>query len=186
MFTDKYQLVPFSIGYKKPTIVLSKDLVNSFSRNQLEVMLAHELAHIRRKDNAASWLALILRDILFFNPAARKAYRMLEIEKEKACDRVVLEKTKASPKLIANTLLDVALFYKNCQPKLNAPKLRLAKGFLYHSCIPKLRVDAIMNPAANKKSTKARFAFKTLAFIALLYPQFSISFTVNGHFIFLR
>jgi len=186
VITNKSQYVPFSIGYKMPIIVLSKDLIETFSKEQLEIMLAHELAHIGRRDTFTGWLSLILRDIMFFNPLIRPIYRMLEEEKEKACDRIALEKTGVSPKEIANTLIDVALFHKTTQPYQKPLYPALTKGLLFNKSTIERRVKSITGTVKKKKSSRVRTSLKIFLFVFLLYIQPGLMININGQILFLR
>ncbi|MHB8841053.1 MAG: M56 family metallopeptidase [Candidatus Aquicultor sp.] len=186
VFSNNYQFVPFSIGYKRPIIVLSRDLVHSFPNEQLEIMLAHELAHIKRRDNLTGWIALILRDLMFYNPLIRLSHRTLEEEKEKTCDRIALESTNATPKIIANTLLDIAIFHK----KSGLQKRRLhpatTESFLYKESALERRVKFITEPIGKNKPSKVRTSLKVLLFLLLLYIQPGLTIVYHGHTLFLR
>ncbi|MBE0447228.1 MAG: M56 family metallopeptidase [Actinobacteria bacterium] len=186
MLTKNFHFVPFSIGRRVPIIVLSEDLINTFPKEQLEIMLAHELAHIRREDNLTGWVALILRDIMFFNPLAHLVYRMLGEEKEKACDRVALEKTGISPKVMANTLLDVAFFYKKARPPQKLLRPVLAKGLLHNRSTLEQRIKSIAEPITGGKPSKVRTSLKASLFIFLLYIQITLTTNIGGQVLFLR
>ena len=54
-----------------------------------EILIRHELSHIRRKDNLIGWVSLIFRDLNFFNPFGYIAYYLIRSEQEKACDGLV-------------------------------------------------------------------------------------------------
>lgn len=81
----------FICGLKKPTIVLSRGLLKLLSQEEVTMVLAHEMAHILRKDVALNWLGVLLRDVMFFNPVAHWAFSMYQKEKEKAADIHALE-----------------------------------------------------------------------------------------------
>lgn len=161
---------PFVVGHRLPIIVLTKDLIKSFSDEQLEVMLAHELAHISRKDNLLGWLSIMLRDILFFNPISRITHRMLEQEKEKACDQQVVEKAGISPAVVSTTLLDIAIFRKKAlshqKHYYNSP----SKSSLFKETNLEKRIAWLSEPN-KKKPTRLGFGIKTAIFIVLLYIQ---------------
>ncbi len=184
VLTKKYQFVPFSIGCKSPIIVLSKNLIDTFPKEQLEIMLAHELAHIRRNDNLTGWIALILRDIMFFNPLIYSIYRKIEEEKEGICDNIALEKTGASAKVVANTLLDVAIFRKKIEATQKPRYPSLAKGFLYNKSALERRVNSIIShkPGNNRFRilNLALCPLKVFAFILLLLVQPYVALIYKG------
>ncbi|MCL5291558.1 MAG: M56 family metallopeptidase [Actinobacteria bacterium] len=112
VLTEESHPVPFTIGVFRPAIVLSNELLSEFSERSLDAILAHELAHVKRLDSLTRWLATILRDVQFFNPAVHLAYRRLELEREVACDLIAAEATNVSPQFLADVVLNVVLFYR--------------------------------------------------------------------------
>jgi len=181
-----FHLVPFSVGYKEPIIVLSKELLAEFPRKQLEIMLAHELAHMLRKDNLTGWPALILRDIMFFNPFVRLAYNKLEHEKENTCDRIALDITGATPHTGANMLLDVALFYQKVSLNQNQAYPALAKGLLRRRSMLENRITSMARIAQESKPSIVRTSLKTIIFTLLLYLQIGFVVSINEYQMYLR
>ncbi len=112
VMTDPWNPVPCTIGVIRPTIVVSKDLISGFSQRSLDAILAHELAHVKRFDSITRWLAVVLRDIQFFNPAARLAYRHLEMEREVACDLMAAKAIGAPPQFMADVVMEVVVFIR--------------------------------------------------------------------------
>jgi bla regulator protein BlaR1 len=93
---------PLVVGLRRPAIVVPGAALGS--RN-LEPLLAHELAHIRRRDLLWSWVALLGRWLLFFHPLAWIAECELRREQERAADAEALEATGLSPASYAGALL---------------------------------------------------------------------------------
>ncbi|MBM3700394.1 MAG: hypothetical protein FJW68_05705 [Actinobacteria bacterium] len=87
--THKKILSPFVIGIRNHIIVLSPALLDRLNKYETEILLLHELAHIKRRDNLIGWFALILKDLLFFNPFSYIAYYLIKIEQEKGSDSTV-------------------------------------------------------------------------------------------------
>ncbi|MGZ5551955.1 MAG: M56 family metallopeptidase, partial [Nitrososphaeraceae archaeon] len=108
---------PFVIGIKKPVIVISPVLLDILTYEEKEILLNHELAHIRRHDNLISWLSLIFKDLLFFNPFAYIAYHLIKFEQEKGCDNLILKFSGISPKIIAASVLNIILKIKTMNKK---------------------------------------------------------------------
>ncbi|MEW5706170.1 MAG: M56 family metallopeptidase [Actinomycetota bacterium] len=183
--TNETNIAPFSIGRKKPVIVLSKQLINSLSERQLEIILAHELAHIKRNDTLFAWIMVILRDILFFNPPTHSAFIMAEEEKEKACDRLALEKTGFSPHDLASTLIDVAIIHQN-RTLQKQPCPSVIRGFVFNKSTIERRVGSILEPFYLRKSSVAGTIFKAFLFILVLYLQVGFIFRVKDMLFFLR
>lgn len=82
---------PVTIGYLRPVILLPMAAVNQLSTTQIEAVLLHELAHIRRFDYLLNLLTRIIQTVLYFNPFVKAFVRIIEQEREKSCDELVLQ-----------------------------------------------------------------------------------------------
>ncbi|MCA8962460.1 MAG: LysM peptidoglycan-binding domain-containing protein, partial [Planctomycetes bacterium] len=80
--------VPTVIGWLRPRILLPASALFGLTPSQLEAILAHELAHIRRWDYAVSWLQVVVETLFFFHPAAWWISHRLREEREHCCDDV--------------------------------------------------------------------------------------------------
>ena len=78
--------VPTVIGWLKPVILLPIASVNSLTVSQLEAILAHELAHIRRADYAVNLLQSLIETLLFYQPAVWWISSRIRQEREHCCD----------------------------------------------------------------------------------------------------
>ena len=76
-----------------PVVVLPEAMPRHLSSGELESVLLHELLHVRRWDNLAGHLLLVLRGLLWFHPLVWWLDRRLLAEREQACDERVLEVT---------------------------------------------------------------------------------------------
>ena len=83
----------FTYGIRRPAIVLSPWMADHLDQAELEAVLAHELAHIARRDALFGWIAQLLRDAFCYLPTSWVAYRQLQCEKEVACDDLALQLT---------------------------------------------------------------------------------------------
>jgi beta-lactamase regulating signal transducer with metallopeptidase domain len=77
---------PFTARVLRPVIWLPLSFVTRLPADQLEALLAHELAHIARKDWLWNGLQCVLEALLFFHPAAWWLGRRIRQEREHACD----------------------------------------------------------------------------------------------------
>ena len=83
--------VPSVVGWLRPTILLPGYILTGLSPQQLEAILAHELAHIRRSDYLANLLQTIAETLLFYHPGAWFVSRRMRIEREYCADRLAGE-----------------------------------------------------------------------------------------------
>ena len=82
---------PMTIGFWKPVILMPIASVNGLSTQQVEAILLHELAHIRRNDYLVNLMIASIDIILFFNPFSRLFIRTIKRERENSCDDLVLQ-----------------------------------------------------------------------------------------------
>jgi bla regulator protein blaR1 len=99
--------VPTAIGFFKPMIVLPAWALAELSTEELNSILIHELAHVQRRDDWTNLAEKALRALLFFNPAVWWIANQISLEREMACDDVVLSRT-ANPRAYAACLVAVA------------------------------------------------------------------------------
>ena len=78
--------VPTVIGWLKPIILLPPSALTGLTPQQLELILAHELAHICRYDYLVNLLQTIIETLLFYHPAVWWVSRQIRNERENACD----------------------------------------------------------------------------------------------------
>lgn len=103
-----YIKTPVTIGYFKPVVLLPMGILTSLPPAQLEAILLHELAHIRRHDYLVNMIQVITENIFFFNPGFRWISSSLRELREYCCDDIALEKTKDKKQFI-NALLNIKL-----------------------------------------------------------------------------
>ena len=82
-------ITPKVIGLLRPTILLPASAIGGLSLEELELILAHELAHIRRYDMWVNLLQRLAETVLFFNPALWYLSRRISLLREYCCDEAV-------------------------------------------------------------------------------------------------
>ena len=82
--------VPMTWGIFRPVILLPGE-ADGWDDERRRVVLAHELAHVRRWDALTQWIAHLALAVYWFNPLVWVAVRRLREEREHACDDAVLE-----------------------------------------------------------------------------------------------
>jgi len=99
--------VPTAIGFIKPLVVIPSWTMQELSASELNTILLHELAHLRRWDDWTNLIQKVFGALLFFHPAVWWIGKKLELEREMACDDLVLAKA-ASPQVYAECLVSLA------------------------------------------------------------------------------
>jgi beta-lactamase regulating signal transducer with metallopeptidase domain len=98
--------VPTVIGWLKPVVLLPASALGALSPQQLEAILAHELAHIRRHDYLVNLLQTLVETLLFYHPAVWWLSRRIRIERENCCDDLAVSLC-GDPVAYANALADL-------------------------------------------------------------------------------
>ena len=83
--------VPVVIGFLRPAILMPVGLLVGLSTAQVESILIHELAHIRRRDYLVNLLQNVVECLLFYHPAVWWISGLIRAERENCCDDVVVE-----------------------------------------------------------------------------------------------
>ncbi|MFC1852607.1 M56 family metallopeptidase, partial [candidate division CSSED10-310 bacterium] len=92
--------VPLTIGYFKPVILLPLGLISNVPPDQVDAILAHEIAHIYRKDYLVNLLQSLLDVLYFYHPAVRWISALVRNEREHCCDDFAVSLCGDSDKLI--------------------------------------------------------------------------------------
>lgn len=82
--------VPMVIGWLRPCILLPVTALTGLSESQMEAILAHELAHIRRHDYLVNLLQTGIETLLFYHPAVWWVGKQMRIERENCCDDIAV------------------------------------------------------------------------------------------------
>jgi beta-lactamase regulating signal transducer with metallopeptidase domain len=105
--TSNLLKMPTAVGFLRPLVVIPDWAMEELSTAELNSILLHELAHLRRWDDCTNLSQKILGALLFFHPAVWWIERKLTLEREMACDDLVLAKTE-NPRAYAECLVSLA------------------------------------------------------------------------------
>lgn len=151
--------VPMVIGYFKPVILLPAGLLTRIPYDQIEMILAHELAHIRRSDFLVNLLQSLVEVLLFFNPFVWWISSVIRQERENICDDMALAITGKGISLAKalvslseippQTIENSAILYFN---KFNTMK----------------RIERLFNNPRLKPSNMEKMVVSLMAIIAVL------------------
>ncbi|MCD8742492.1 M48 family metalloprotease [Mucilaginibacter roseus] len=159
--------VPGTIGYLKPIILLPVSLSANLSAAEVEAILLHELAHIKRNDYLLNMIQQIISVVLFYNPFTMLINRGINIERENCCDDEVVAIT-GEPLVYARALLKLE------QQKQNNLQLALAATGKKHLLLNRIeRIMTTKKLTINVRHTLAALLLFTfsLGSIAWFNPQ---------------
>ncbi len=129
--------VPAAIGYFRPRVVLPAWALAEIPPQEMNAILVHELAHLRRYDDWTNLAQELLRALFFFHPAVWFIESRLTLEREMACDDAVLAANFA-PRAYAGSLVSLA------EKSFLRRGVQLAQAAVGHVQQLKLRLAAIL------------------------------------------
>jgi beta-lactamase regulating signal transducer with metallopeptidase domain/HEAT repeat protein len=97
--------VPLVIGAIRPVIVVPASLMTGLTPLQLDMLLAHELAHVRRHDYLVNLVQTVIETLLFYHPAARWLSDRAREERENCCDDIAVNAFGGDAQQYTSTLL---------------------------------------------------------------------------------
>ena len=99
---------PLLVGNFNPGIVFPAETLESLDDDQLKLVIAHELSHLKRRDLWWSWIPTVVQILFFFHPLVWAARARWLLSREMACDELVLSVTGKSATSYANALINVS------------------------------------------------------------------------------
>ena len=139
--------VPTAIGFLKPIVVLPSSLLEQLTPPEINQVLLHELAHLRRWDDWTNAIQKVIKVLLFFHPAVWWMEEQVSLQREMACDDAVVCAT-SSPRAYAECLASLA--EKSCARR-SADLVQAAVNRLRQTT---LRVARLLD--ANRAQGRAR------------------------------
>lgn len=100
--------VPMAIGWLKPVILLPASMLSGLTPTQLEMLILHELAHIRRHDYLVNFIQTLVALLLFFHPAVQWISKQMRNEREYCSDDIAVQYC-GDAIAYAHTLADTAM-----------------------------------------------------------------------------
>ena len=183
--------VPAAIGFWKRTIILPAWTLRDLPPEDLNVILLHEFAHLRRGDDWTNLIQKVVRALFFFHPAVWWIENRLSVEREMACDDAVLAET-SNPHGYATclvSLLEKSLAHRLSQP-VEAKRWSMAQAAVRRAREASLRLAQILDsnrPVATrvwKPALGMVSAFSIVCLMALpLAPQF-VAFDRNSEHVY--
>ena len=152
--------VPMVVGCLRPVILMPAAAFTAMPRAQLEVVLLHELAHIRRHDPVFDLLQRVAVNLLFFHPVAWWLRRIVVVQRELACDDDATVDGETARSLAQALLRIQSLRHAGAQARLLTPLSSQGDPLMIR--ITRLLTDSsrLQRPGG---STRARLAAGTAA-----------------------
>jgi bla regulator protein BlaR1 len=142
-------LEPGVFGIFRPTLLLPEGVFDRLAPAQLQAVIAHELCHVRHRDNLSATIHMFVEAVFWFHPLVWWIGKRMVEERERACDEEVL-RDFGEPKAYAEGILNVCKLY------VESP-LTCVSGV--SGADLKKRIEGIM---ANRISRKMTFASKVM------------------------
>jgi beta-lactamase regulating signal transducer with metallopeptidase domain len=157
---------PLTIGFLKPIILIPLANFNYLSQEQMEAVLLHELAHIKRFDYLINLCMKLIESFLFFNPFSHYINSMISTERENSCDDLVLE-NHYNPIIYADALLQLAFLSTGHQ-----------SSYLMHAA---KKENVLLTRINRIVGLKKKPALTTFSFIGILSPLLLITISLIIH-----
>ncbi len=152
---------PAVMGVVKPLLLIPSSLVSGLSIQQLDLLLAHELAHIKRCDYLVNILQTLAETLLFYHPVVWWVSKVIRQERENCCDDMTLQVTGQSALEYAEVLLCL-------EKSRQGLVLAASNGSLLR------RVERLLNPT--RVGADVRSSLVALTLVVCL----SLTFVVNA------
>ena len=154
-------LEPGVFGIVRPVLLLPESIHERLSAAQLSAIIAHEMCHVRRRDNLTAAIHMLVEATFWFHPAVWWIRARLLEERERACDEAVLQ-SGSEAKVYAEGIVSVCRFY------VESP-LACASGIGGSDL--KERIARIMTPGFTRRLTFGRkILMAAIAFAVIVVP----------------
>jgi|HubBroStandDraft_1064217.scaffolds.fasta_scaffold01177_3 bla regulator protein BlaR1 len=163
VLTSAALLEPGVFGIFRPVLLLPEGITERLAPAHLDAILAHELCHVRRRDNLAAALHMAVEAIFWFHPLVWWIGARLLEERERACDEEVL-RLGSQAEVYAESIL------KTCQFYLELPLVCMSG--ISGSDLKKRIVRIMTQRAANKLTLGRKLLLAAAGVAALAGPVF--------------
>ncbi len=154
-------LEPGIFGIVSPVLLLPEGIFDRLTPKQLDTVVAHEMCHVRRRDNLTFAFHMVVETLFWFYPLVWWIRTRLVEERERACDEAVLQ-SGSSAEVYAEGILNVCKFY--VEPPLACASVLSGTNL-------KRRIARIMTQPPGTRLTVAReMLLATAGFVALAAP----------------
>ena len=157
--------VPLVLGHVKPAILIPTAVLAGLNVAQVEAIIAHELAHVRRHDYLVNLVQTVVETVLFYHPAVWWVSRQIRDAREHCCDDLAVSVCRSRPEYV-HALLGLEELKKSAEllalGATDGPLLARARRLLVPSdraaAAPRLAASAIALTVVAGAVTGASFA----------------------------
>jgi beta-lactamase regulating signal transducer with metallopeptidase domain len=143
----------YVFGFIRKKIIINNVIMDFLTEDEKEIILLHELSHIKRNDNILNAAVTYLTDMHFYNPFSYIAYSVIKTEQEKDCDKIIMKYTNKSGKEVAINILSSILkikknlsYFPDCCPRF-AASFSIGKPMSEASLHKRIKYLVNTNPA---------------------------------------
>jgi prepilin-type processing-associated H-X9-DG protein len=170
---------PFVLGFFRPVVVLPAELADHVSADELRAVLAHEFAHVRRRDALVGWVLACSDVIYFFNPVVHLVKRAIIFERERACDEQVLALAQAPRAVYARALLSATALTRPAAARLSCAPVLLESGQHLERRLKSIADERRPRAALSRTAQLALLAIAALALPGITCTQRSAGLPVE-------
>jgi hypothetical protein len=165
---------PVTVGALRALVLLPLSAATSLSPDQLEVVLAHELAHVRRADFFWNLVQTVVETLFFFHPAVWWVGSRIRHERELCCDDVALS-VCPNPVVYANALFELE------QQRRRTSQLAMALDGHQPARTLRMRITRILGEPAAGAGSRGPFslAAAAAALVVVLLPVPQVLASLN-------
>ncbi len=160
---------PVVVGYLKPMILFPLGVINKLNTEEVEAILAHEMAHILRHDYVFNIIQSIIEALFYFNPAVWWLSSNIRIERENCCDDIAIS-------LCDNSLAYAKSLVAVREMELFSPSFAMGFAGQRRSHLLE-RIQRILNQSSSKSSVMEKLIATSFIVISLLF----VGFTQNNN-----
>jgi beta-lactamase regulating signal transducer with metallopeptidase domain len=147
---------PMVVGILRPSILLPQQYIGALDEEELRAVFAHELEHVRRRDNLTAVFHEVVTAVFWFDPFHWLARRRLLELRERACDEHVLE-AGSTPQHYVTALA------KSCHVAVESAVIACMSGFHIRE-----RIESIMNYSSRRPQFVSTTAIRILSMVTTL------------------
>ena len=157
MLTSSAVTTPIVVGWLRPVILVPANLLSDITQDHFEPVLAHELAHIGRRDYLLNVIQAVIEALLFFHPGVWWTSQRIRREREFCCDDLAVH-VSGSPLIYAKALTSLE---EQRSPAKHQLSLGASGGHLT------MRISRLLKQHAARPATGIKIVLATLSGLTL-------------------